>query len=155
MFKEMRRTDRAISAEMIYETLKTGMEGVFVTSGENGYPTATPFNYVVIDKDIYVHCFGKSSNTKDNVQFNEKASFTYVGDTKLLPDEFVCNYISIMAFGTAKIIESEEKREVLREFIRKYSPLILEKGFAHVDEEIGKTVVIKLNVEYITGKQRK
>lgn len=154
MFKPIRRSDRQISKEEAYELLKNGEFGILGTIQENGYPCGTPFNYVVDGNYIYVH-FGGEGNVFHNVKNNSKVSFTYVGETQLLPEEFVTNYASVMVFGTAKIADAEEKRHALTLLLEKYCPKFMEEGIKHLEEDFDVTNVVKVEIEHITGKARR
>ncbi len=154
MFKAMRRSDRAISREEAYELLKNGEFGVLGTIGINGYPCGTPFNYVVDGNNIYVH-FAITGNVLESVKNNNKVSFTYVGTTQIVPEEFVTNYASVMVFGTAKIADDEEKRHALHLMLEKYSKNFMESGIKHIEEDFKHANALKIEIEHMTGKSRK
>lgn len=154
MFRPMRRTDRAISREEAYELLKNGEYGILGTIELNGYPCGTPFNYAVDGNYIYVH-FAITGNVFENIQNNNKVSFTYVGKTELLPEEFVTNYASVMVFGKAKIADDEEKRHGLMLLLKKYSPMFMKPGIEHIEEDFNNANVLKIEIEHITGKSRR
>ena len=109
MFKAMRRKDRQISDDESREILSRGEYGVIGTIGINGYPCSTPLNYVLDGDNIYVHFFISGGNIHESITSNNKVSFTYVGKTTVLEDEFVTNYESVMVFGKAEIADDEEK----------------------------------------------
>lgn len=156
MFKPMRRKDRQISERESYEILKKGEYGFLGTIGLNGYPSCTPLNYVVGDNCIYVHLAIKGGAIIECVSNNNnKVSFTHVDKINLLSDEFVTNYESVMAFGTAEIVEDVEKRKALTMFIDKYSSNFKDEGMKHVDEDFNNSSVVKINIEHITGKARR
>ena len=155
MFKPMRRKDRQISETESYEILKKGEYGFLGTIGLNGYPSCTPFNYVVGDNCIYVHLARKGGAVIECVSNNNKISFTHVDKIELLSDEFVTNYESIMVFGIAEIAGDEEKRKALTMFIDKYSGNFKEDGMKHIEEDFNNTSVVKINIEHITGKARR
>ncbi len=154
MFHKMRRSDRQITQEECLECLIGGEFGMLTTYGENEYPTAMPYNYVVSENYIYIHCSMRSNHTLASVKHHAKASFTYVGKTTLIPEEFVTDYISVIVFGEAMIMEQEEKKRALRLFIDKYAPHVKELGYQHVDEDMDKACVVGLKIEHMTGKKR-
>lgn len=157
MFKDMRRKDRQLSESESYEILEKGSYGVIGTIGINGYPCATPINYVIdIEKKaIYVHFARKGGQILENVMNNDKVSFTYVGETKLVAEEFVTNYESVMVFGKGEFVEGEEKYNTFVMVVDKYVSHIREAGLQHIDEDIDKSAVLKINIEHITGKARR
>lgn len=155
MFKAMRRKDRQISEKESIEILSRGEYGVIGTIGINGYPCSTPLNYVLDEGSIYVHFFVRGGNIHESITSNNKVSFTYVGKTTVLEDEFVTNYESVMVFGKAEIADDIEKRHALVLMIDKYSPNFKKQGLEHIEEDFNKTCVVKITIEHITGKARR
>ncbi len=155
MFKAMRRKDRQISQEESREILRKGEYGVIGTIGINGYPCATPLNYVLDGSNIFVHFFKSGGNIHESITSNNKVSFTHVGKTKVLADEFVTNYESVMVFGKAIIADDEEKRHALVLMVDKYSPDFKKQGLEHIEEDFNNACVVKIEIEHITGKSRR
>lgn len=155
MFNAMRRKDRQISESESREILGRGEYGVIGTIGVNGYPCSTPLNYVLDGNNIYVHFFKSGGNIHESIASNDKVSFTYVGKTTVLQDEFVTNYESVMVFGKAEIAGDEEKRHALVLMVEKYSPDFKKQGLEHIDEDFNNACVVKIKIEHITGKARR
>ncbi len=155
MFKAMRRKDRQLSEDESRKILEQGEYGVIGTIGTNGYPCATPLNYVLEGDNIYVHFFISGGNIHESITSNNKVSFTYVGKTTVLADEFVTNYESVMVFGKAEIAGDEEKRHALVLMIDKYSPNFKKQGLEHIEEDFDNACVVKIAIEHITGKARR
>ena len=63
-------------------------------------------------------------------------------------------YESAMAFGTAHIVDGEDERiAALRRLCQKYAPQKTEEELAaYMNKLIVHTTVIRLDVEYISGK---
>lgn len=55
-------------------------------------------------------------------------SFSVVGETSILPDQFSTNYESIVAFGKAAEVYDDEKHKVLCEFIKSTHKVTGSKG---------------------------
>lgn len=155
MFKAMRRKDRQISESESYEILSKGKYGVIGTIGLNGYPCATPLNYVVEGNNIYVHFAKSGGNVLESITNNNKVSFTYVGKADVIENEFVTNYESVMIFGIAQIADDEEKKHALVLIIEKYSPNFMKQGLEHIEEDFNNTSVVKIEIEHIAGKARR
>ena len=154
MYKEMRRKDRAIDNEAARALLNDGTYGVLSTTDENNQPYGIPLSYAVMDDEIFIHC-ANEGHKLDNIMSNRKVSFCVVGQTELLPDKFSTRYESVIVFGTASIVNGDEKRAPLIALLAKYSPDHMESGRKYIDTLINKTVVIKVSIGHITGKARK
>jgi len=154
MFREMRRKDRLATEEVAKDLLKQNEYGILATLGEDSMPYAVPMSYAYVDNAIYMHCATKGHKL-DNIRANAKVSFCVVGDTELFPGDFSTNYESTIAFGTASIIEDrEEKVKGLKALIDKYSPDFQKEGMDYINRAFDATCVIKVDIEYMTGKKR-
>lgn len=151
MFKEMRKKDKNIDIEQAIGLLKKGQYGVLSTVGENGYAYGVPLNYIYDEGNIYSHCAVEGSKL-DNIMFNDKVSFCVVGNTELISDKFSYRYESVIIFGRATEVHNKEKVDALGKFVQKYAGEFMEKGMEYIQKDGIKTKVIKINIEYITGK---
>ena len=151
--KIMRRIERQMNDNEVLELLNKGEYGILSTCGEDNQPYGIPLSYVLIDKNIYIHCAGVGTKL-DNISVNDKVCFTVVGKTKVLQDQFSTEYESAIAFGRAIKLVEEEKYEPLMEFIRKYSPEFLEEGQLYIDRAKKNTTLIKIQVYSFSGKHR-
>ena len=151
--KVMRKINRQMSDLEALELLNKGEYGILSTCGEDKQPYGVPLSYVVIDKNIYIHGAGVGAKL-DNISVNDKVSFTVVGRTKVLQEQFSTEYESIIAFGRAIILKEEEKCEPLMEFIRKYSPEFMEEGQKYIDRAKKETTLVKIEIYSFTGKHR-
>jgi hypothetical protein len=75
-------------------------------------------------------------------------------DQELVTAEEACkfdlNFRSVIGFGNAYLLEDpEEKRKGLEAIMQQYAG----KSFSYPDEIVGKTMVVKVEVESLTGKQ--
>jgi hypothetical protein len=87
---------------------------------------------------------------------NDRVCFTVTGDTHILPDQFTTLYESVIAFGRAQLIEDPaEKTAALLLMSQKYSPQYLDEAERYIERSLHKTAIIKITVEYITGKANK
>lgn len=153
MFKEMRKKDREVFGEDIEKILTNGEYGVLATVGENGYPYTVPLSYVYQDNSIYFHC-AKEGHKLDNIEKNPKVSFCVVTDTEVLPGKFSTNYKSIIAFGEAKELTGDLKRDILFKFIEKYSQSFIEEGKRYIERAQDSAKIVEIKIEHITGKSR-
>ena len=63
-------------------------------------------------------------------------------------------YESVIVFGKVKQV-LEDKEEILREMIQKYSYMYKEEGEKYIKDAISKTGVYKIEIEHMSGKRRK
>lgn len=151
MFREMRKKSREIFDNNIVDILNNGEYGTLASVDENGFPYATPLNYVYYDNAIYFHS-SPYGHKLDNIVNNSKVSFCVVTDTKVVSEKFTTKYKSVIAFGTASWVIGTVKDAALMELIKKYSPTHLEKGQDYVEKAKGSATVIKIEIEHLTGK---
>lgn len=155
MFREMRRIDKSMGNEAALELLHKGEHGVLSTIGSDGYPYGVPISYACKDDVIYFHC-ATEGHKLDNIAGSSKVSFCVVGDTKVIPEKFSTKYESVIVFGNASIVTNDdEKKSALLAIVKKYSPDYTESGRKYISNDFGKTKVIKMNIEHITGKKAK
>ena len=155
MFREMRRKDRALTAEEAKQFLSEQSYGVLCVLGDEDYPYGVPVNYAYADDCIYVHGF-LEGHKMDAVKKHAKVSFTVFGGTENLPVDISTNYTSAIAFGTASILppEAEAERQAAFEAITfKYSPKN-ENSISYIQKAGAAANVIKIQVEQLTGKRR-
>lgn len=152
MFREMRKSKRAMSLEESIEVLNCGIDGVLGTISENGYPYAVPVNYVYYDSKIYFHSATEGEKIS-NILNNDKVSFTVVTKNKVLQSKFTTDFQSVILFGRAKLVQPS--KEILFELIKKYSPDFLKSGKTYVEKEFMSAQIVEISIEHLTGKERK
>lgn len=154
MFREMRRFKQALSKEDCIKILESQNTGVLAVNGDGGYPYAVPMSYVYADGKIYFHS-AKSGHKNDAIMQNPKVSFCVTEHDEIISQEFTSSFRSVIAFGKARIIESdEEKRAVMESYSKKYSPLeSKEKADKKINARFGAVMIIELQIEHLTGKE--
>lgn len=154
MFRNMRKKEREIDAAQAKEILERCEYGILSTVGDNGYAYGVPLSYVYIDNAIYFHCAVEGQKL-DNLKISDKVSFCVVGQTCILPDKFSTKYESVIVFGRAKEVFGDEKKKALIEIINKYSPDYMDNGLEYIQKADERVKVIKISLEYLTGKARR
>lgn len=154
MFRELRRTDRKMSEAETIDLLINADYGILSTYGLDGYAYGVPLSYTYLNDAIYFHC-ALDGYKLDNIRTNNKVSFCVVGETEVLADKFSMKYYSVIVFGTIVEVEKEEKERALVGLLEKYSSEHMESGMKYLKNDRDNTVVLKLEVEHITGKARK
>ena len=152
MFRDLRRIKNKMTDESAMKLLTQCQEGVLGTiSVDNGYPYTVVVNYVYYNQKIYFHT-AKTGHKIDNIINNDKVSFTVFNDALVVQETFTTQYKSVTLFGRAKVIESQ--KEILFEFIKKYSPDFLKSGKEYVDRSYETPSLVEIEIEHITGKER-
>src|SRR5574344_2650 len=153
MFRKIRRVDRMLSENSSIELLKKCQYGILSTIGKDGYPYGIPLNYVYDDGMIYFHCANEMGHKLKNINFCNKASFTVVSDTEVIPSEFSTYYESTVAFG--KVTPMEDKLKGLEKIVKKYSPEYVDKGKKYAENSKKNVGVYVMKIEHISGKAKK
>lgn len=153
MNREMYKKERQLSDDMAKELFAKGNHGTLAVNGDDGYPYAVPVNYVYKNESIYIHS-AKYGYKIDAVKRDSRVCFSAILNSAVKQDKFTAAYQSVVAFGRISFVEDEtEKRNILEEFIYKMSPDFIEGGMKFVNGAIGKTALLKIEVEEIKGKQ--
>ena len=151
MFREMRRKRQQLPDGECIEILEKSTSGVLAVSGDDGYPYAVPLSYVYSDGKIYFHC-AKTGHKLDAIRRNPKASFCVIAADEVIPERFTTHFKSIIAFGTARIMEYDEMRPAIELLAAKYSPN--EDGRdEEIKREYGALAMIEFTIEHMTGKE--
>lgn len=151
MFKHIRKSKKELNVNETENILYKGDYGILATIGDNGYPYGLPINYVFYNGFIYFHCAGEGHKL-DNIKENNKVSFTVVDFAEIIKANFNTKYKSCIVFGEIFKVEDEEKEEALLALIDKYSPEFLKQGKKHISVAKDVTVVIKIEINHMTGK---
>jgi len=155
MQRELRRKDRALESAQTRELLESGEYGVLATCGAHGQPYGVPVNYAVMDDAIYIHS-AVAGHKLENIRANPRVSFSVVGRTELLPEEFGTRYESVVATGHAQIVQDPVlRRAALRALVAKYAAEHVKAGEAYIDALFDKVSVIRVSLDRITGKARR
>lgn len=140
--------------EMLALLDRKGM-GVIATAGTDGFPYATPINYILMDGRIFFH--GRKQGEKmTNLAKDPRCSFTVVdeGGYERCGDD-ACNttsiYESVIVKGRVEVIEDfETKKKVLRTTVDKLTPE--RKSDSMNEKAVGPAGVYEIVVEEMTGK---
>lgn len=156
MFRKMRRGLQELGKEECDNILKNGDYGVLALDGDDGYPYALPINYCYDGDKIYFHC-ALTGHKIDAVKRNPKASFCVVAQSKIVAAEYTDYFKSVIAFGTIRIIESdEEKRAAIKKLARKYAPNDSADNMNKaIDDFYSALCMLEFTPCHITGKQAK
>ncbi|MDE6703416.1 MAG: pyridoxamine 5'-phosphate oxidase family protein [Muribaculaceae bacterium] len=151
MERKMRRFKQELPETEVLRILNEGKVAVWAVDGDEDYPYAVPVNYVYHDGFIYIHSAAQGHKI-DAIRRNPKCSLCIVDKDEVVPAEFTSYFRSVIAFGRAGFVESEEEKiEVLRLLCEKYSPGIDPTN--EINKFLKVVAIIKIIVEKATGKQ--
>ena len=155
MFAEIRKKERAMEPQQVREALECGEYGTLSMCGANGYGYGVPLNYVLEDDHLYFHCAVEGEKLR-NLSENNKVSFCVVGKAQVVAREFTTSYQSIIAFGKATFVSSEDEiRRAMMLLVKKYSPEHMETGEKYINQAIKRIQVIRLDIEHLSGKSNR
>ena len=157
MFQEMRRQDRQLTRPEAEVILAQGLYGVLSINAGDDYAYGVPFSYVFQDNRIYLHCAleGKKLTL---LRRHNQVSFCVVLEAEPLPHKYSMKYRSAMAFGMAvEVTDNREKLAALIALVEKYytDQDHIEQGKVKAAESLDKTLVLRIDVDHLTGKVRK
>ena len=147
----MRRFRQELSENESLEILKKGKVAVMAVAGDDDYTYAVPLNYVFDNGYIYVHS-AVQGHKIDALKINPKCSLCIVDKDDVIPEKFTSYFRSVIAFGKAEFIMSEEtKITALRLLCEKYSPGI--NPTDEINKSLKSVTVIAIRLERVTGKE--
>ena len=152
--KRLRRKDRELAVNDAECLLAECEYGILATVDKDGQPYGVPLNYVYNDNSIFFHC-ARIGHKLENIEHNPKVSFSVVGKTKVLPEEFATEYESAVAFGKASEVLGEEKERVLLWLLEKYSSEFITEGKRYIEDKGKASRVIKITIDHLSGKARR
>jgi len=150
----MRRKDRELDRSETEKILLKGIYGVLSINGENGYAYGVPMSYVYVHDSIYLHC-APEGRKLDHISKDNMVSFCVVTEAIPMVDKFTMRYRSAIVFGKAYQVDREEKLRALALLIEKYSAKeYLEKGEEYAINSVSKTSVVRIDIDFVSGKAR-
>ncbi len=156
----VRRKDKAVEdPAWIREMLHKSAYGVLATS-QDEQPYARPSLFVFNEQAhcIYVHG-ARQGRTPDSIAVNPRVCFCVSEMGRLLPAntalEFGVEYVSVVVFGKALLVEEEEARQALQQLLDKYFPHLRpgEHYRPITPEELHRTAVYRIEIEAWSGKK--
>ena len=149
----VRRQDRLLDEERAREILQVGEYGFLaMASVEGGY--GVPINYAISGDTIYLHCATEGRKLQA-VANDDRVTFCVVGEKRLIPEQFTTMYESVVASGSARIVEDgDERRQALRLIVEKYASQHVEEGLKAIERSLHRTAVVAIEVHTLTGKSK-
>ena len=149
----MRRKDQEITDIAAIEDIIRKAQVCRLGLSENGRPYIVPLCFGYKDKTLYFHS-AREGKKLDILRKNNNVCFEIDIDHELVRGKKACNcsmkYRSVIGFGRAELLEDiEPKRRALNIIMQNYY-----EGFIkYADASIENTVIIKVDMESMTGKK--
>lgn len=151
-----RMKNHQLTEEQIHKLLERTEIGGLATLNLDGSPYIIPIHFIYYNNRIYAHGLPKGKKI-DNIINDKRVSFcAYEMDNLLLdangePCDTNTKYESVIISGKANIIDDvEEKINILKEIVKKYTPQLFNKEIP--DNMVKGTAVICIDIISITGK---
>jgi nitroimidazol reductase NimA-like FMN-containing flavoprotein (pyridoxamine 5'-phosphate oxidase superfamily) len=152
----LRRADKEIKdpreVEVVLKEAEVGRLGTCV----DGRPYVVPLSFAYRDGRILFHGAAEGKKMTD-ITRNPRVCFE-VDVAELLPSENPCNfnfrYRSVIANGTARVIENEEERiEDLKLIVEKYAPGMGDRLGVDDMERFKNLAVVEITIDEMVGKK--
>lgn len=152
MFREMRRIKQLLSVECVEAVMDRCTNGVLACIGDDDYPYAVPLSYVYHNGRIYFHS-AKTGHKIDAITKNPKVSFSVTDEDRIVSEEYTTYFRSVIAFGTARIVEGDEWFDAFKVFVEKYSGNIPDDAKSKAISGCSRSHIVAIDVLHITGKE--
>jgi nitroimidazol reductase NimA-like FMN-containing flavoprotein (pyridoxamine 5'-phosphate oxidase superfamily) len=151
-FRDIRRSDRALTEDQAREILARAEHGVLATLGADGWPYAVPVNHVLSGDVLYIHC-ATEGHKLENIAHEERVSFCAVVGAMVLPARLSTLYESAIAFGRAALVtDPAEKRLALELLAVRFCGALSPNAEKAIATSDSRTAVVRIRLERITGK---
>jgi len=151
-FRDIRRSDRAVSEQQAREILARAEHGVLATVGADGWPYAVPVNHVLAGDVLYIHC-ALEGHKLENMTHEARVSFCAVADARVLPASLSTLYESAIVFGRAAVVtDPAEKRRGLELLAVRFCGALTPEAEEVIATSGSRTAVLRIRIERIAGK---
>ncbi len=149
----MRRKDREITDKAVIEDIIRRSITCRLAMCLDDMPYVVPLSFGYENNTLYFHC-AREGRKLDILRENSNVCFEFDIDQEIILAEGACRgsvkYKSVVGHGKATIIDNDEsKRHGLNIIMRQYAN---QESFQFDDKSVADCLVIKVNIESITGK---
>lgn len=151
-YKKMRRSDRQMDKEQAYTVLDVSEYAILSLSTKDAKPYGVAVSHVLSDNKIYFHCANEGYKL-DLIEQNPYVHFFAISKAEIVSKSATVKYASCSVFGKAYIVKDEEERnKAFSLIIDKFMPEFREIGEENVKKHHGRTVIVAVDIDNITGK---
>ena len=152
-FRTMVNQNKAMDQEEILQLIQKENYGVLSVNGDDGFPYGVPVNYLYHDGKFIIHGTAGNSHKLDSIRKDDKVCLTIVGEHELIEEDYTTEFSSVIVFGTAKIVSSdEEKKELMTAFVKGLAPAAYDQIKDRCVKESRGYSMLVITPAYITGK---
>ena len=152
MERNMVMKKRKMDEEKLEQFLHGHRIATLAVNGDEGWPYAVPVHYLYHQGYLYFHS-AKFGYKMDAIARDGRVCLTIIGDTQVLKEKFTATFESAVVEGRAQLVEDDAERlEVLKAMIESWCGTFDAAGQDMIDRTIGRTAVVRVEVERKTGK---
>ncbi len=149
----MRRKERAVEELISIEAIIRKSLVCRLALSHNDRPYIIPLCFGYRNHTLYFHSAPEGKKL-EILRNNNNVCFEFDIDHQVVQDEKACKwsmkYRSVVGFGKASLVEDlDEKKKGLDAIMAHYS----DRSFDYLPAAVEKTIVIKVEIEAMTGKQ--
>lgn len=149
----MRRKERKSTHEDAISWLANCAYAVLCMTDENNNPYGVPISPVLEGDVVYFHCATKGLKL-DCVLHHPEVCLVCADGVVPIPEKYTTAYQSVIAFGTATIVDDdEEKLHALRLITEKYASSHLDAFDDAIKRSFRATTLVKIQINKLSGKQ--
>ena len=151
----MRRKDRQQTEEFAWQVADQAPFACLGLVTPQGEPYQVPISPARQGSCFYFHCApqGKKINC---LTANPKVCLSFVTGVEPIPEQYTTRYQSAIAFGTAQeVTDAQEKMLALKLICQRYAPTAMEGYEQEANRLFHRTGIWKIQVDTITGKEKK
>ncbi len=151
--KKMRRADKEITSKAAIEEIISRSLVCRLALADENRPYIVPLCFGYKDNSLYFHSAVQGKKI-DIIKKNNRVCFEFDIDYEVIKADKACEwgmqYKSVVGFGQASFLEdSESKRRALDIIMTQYSG----ESSPYPETKLKHTVIIKVDIEQMTGKQ--
>lgn len=155
--RKMRRKDREILDQAEIESIIQAADVCRLAMSKEGHPYLVPMCFGYRRNVLYFHS-AKDGKKLKILRENNEVCFEMDIDHELIRADQPCSsemkYRSVIGFGRACFVEDiVEKKQALDIITRHYSEGDNKASFAYSSQNLAKTVIIKVEIDRVTGKK--
>ena len=149
----MRRSEKEIDDIGVIEEILRTASVCRLGLCEGNRPYVVPLCFGYEENALYVHCASQGKKM-EILRKNKNVCFEVDIEQEFIKGETACDcgmkYRSVIGFGKAVFVEdAESKRKALDIIMQNY----LDGTFEYLEEAVEKTVVVKIEIESMSGKK--
>lgn len=149
----MRKKEKEITDKAAIESIILNSWVCRLALSEDNHPYIVPLCFGYEDNALYFHSAPEGKKL-DILRSNNKVCFEFDIDHRIVEAQEACgwtmNYRSVIGFGKASVIDDpDEKIKAITAIIQHYAG----KPVPYSEAKLKDTVIIKVEIESITGKE--